>query len=148
MARIASELKRLQENPIEGVTAGPVDPNNLYQWEGNIQGAAGSPFEGGLFKILIVFPFDYPLKPPHVEFKTPIYHPNIGSHGEICLHILKKGWTPKENISKVLSQLYYLLATPDPDDALSAEIASQYKTDRATYEQTAREWTQKHAIQT
>lgn len=39
-----------------------------------------------------------------------------------------------------------MLTDPNPDDPLVPEIAHKYKTDRAEYEQTAREWTRKYAI--
>jgi hypothetical protein len=38
-----------------------------------------------------------------------------------------------------------LLTDPNPDDPLVPEIARIYKTDRAKYEATAKEWTQKYA---
>lgn len=143
--RITREFKALNDKPIEGVNAKL--GADIYHWEGFIQGPSGSPYEGGTFVLSITFPYDYPLKPPEVVFKTPIYHPNIGPHGEICLDGLTKRWTPKQNMSNILTSLYYLLSTPDPDDALSSDIGSQYKSDRSAFEATAREWTQKHAVQ-
>jgi hypothetical protein len=38
-----------------------------------------------------------------------------------------------------------MLTDPNPDDPLVPEIAHTYKTDRARYEATAREWTRKYA---
>jgi len=39
-----------------------------------------------------------------------------------------------------------MLTDPNPDDPLVPEIANLYKTDRARYESTAREWTRKWVI--
>lgn len=39
-----------------------------------------------------------------------------------------------------------MLTDPNPDDPLVPDIAALYKSDRAKYEQTAREWTRKYAI--
>jgi ubiquitin-conjugating enzyme E2 D/E len=39
-----------------------------------------------------------------------------------------------------------LLDHPNPDESLVPEIAHVYKTDRARYEATAREWTRKYAV--
>jgi len=38
------------------------------------------------------------------------------------------------------------VAEPDPDDAVEAKIADQYKQDRAGYEKEAREWTKRYAL--
>jgi len=49
-------------------------------------------------------------------------------------------------IDSVLLSICSMLTDPNPDDPLVPEIAHVYKTDRARYEATAREWTRKYAI--
>ena len=52
----------------------------------------------------------------------------------------------KLTVDAVLLSICSMLTDPNPDDPLVPEIAHVYKTDRARYEATAREWTRKYAI--
>jgi ubiquitin-conjugating enzyme E2 D/E len=58
------------------------------------------------------------------------------------------GFVPQELLTSmaVLLSICSMLTDPNPDDPLVPEIAHVYKTDRARYEATAREWTRKFAI--
>ena len=142
--RIIKEIDDISKDPPSNCTAGPID-GNIYLWEGMIFGPDDSPFVGGVFKLRIQFPADYPFKPPSVNFTTKIYHPNINSAGFICLDILKTNWSPALTISKVLLSILSMLTDPNPNDPLMPDIANQYMKNRAEYELTAREWTQLYA---
>jgi ubiquitin-conjugating enzyme E2 D/E len=117
----------------------------MYSWEACIFGPEDSPYVGGVFDLIIQFPVEYPFRPPHVQFKTKIYHPNINSSGLICLDILKTQWSPALTISKVLLSITSLLTDPNPDDPFVPEIAKLYVNDRAAYEDEARAYTLTYA---
>ena len=151
-----SAIKRLQRELLEVSELTNQDPQNivysvapveqnLFQWTGFIFGPTKSPYQGGVFRIIVNFPPDYPFRPPHVHFNTPIYHPNINQAGAICLDILKDQWSPALTITKVLLSISSLLTDPNPNDPLAHEIAQVYLTNRRLYEQTAKRWTAQYA---
>jgi len=144
--RIQKELEEIQRDPPAGCSAGPVK-DDIFNWEGVIFGPTGTPYEGGVFRLGIRFPTEYPFKQPHVQFNTKIYHPNINSAGGICLDILKNQWSPALTISKVLLSILSLLNDANPSDPLSPDIAALYKSDRAAYDTNAREWTRLYATE-
>lgn len=143
--RIMKEMKEMETSPLDNCTAGPVDHSDIYLWHGTIIGPEKSPYEGGLFKLEIRFPTDYPFKPPNVTFLTKVYHPNINSAGGICLDILKDQWTPSLTIGKVLLSISSLLTDANPRDPLVPEIARLYESNRPEFDRIAREYTQMYA---
>ncbi|VDP85023.1 unnamed protein product [Schistosoma mattheei] len=46
----------------------------------------------------------------------------------------------------LLLSICSLLTDPNPDDPLCPDVARQYKTDRKKYDELARVWTQKYAM--
>jgi len=145
LKRIQRELIEIQNDPPINCSAGPIDSNDLFRWEGIIFGPSDSPYAGGVFKLNIMFPTDYPFKSPTITFSTRIYHPNINSAGAICLDILKTQWSPALTIGKVLLSICSLLTDPNPNDPLVPEIANIYKTNRAEYDKQAKLHTLKYA---
>ena len=90
--KIRDEWKKAQRNPIPGITAQPIgeSDDDMLHWTGSMMGPEGSPYHGGIFKLSITIPVDYPFKSPKIAFKTKIYHCNVNSSGSICLDILKQ----------------------------------------------------------
>jgi ubiquitin-conjugating enzyme E2 D/E len=142
--RIQKEYLDFSKDAPENCSAGPREAT-MYIWDGMIVGPSDSPYSGGIFRLEIHFPTDYPFKPPKVTFLTKIYHPNISSHGNICLDILKDQWSPALTINKVLLSICSLLTDPNPKDPLVPEIADIYLQNRQQYEETARLWTIRYA---
>ncbi len=144
MIRLKTELELLTKDPPFNCSAGPID-DDIYHWSATILGPSETPYEGGIFFLDIVFPPNYPFKPPKISFKTKIYHPNINSTGGICLDILKDNWSPALSLSKVLLSICSLLDEPNPNDPLVVEIADLYKSNRNIYNANAREWVLQYA---
>ncbi|KAF2286109.1 hypothetical protein GH714_010437 [Hevea brasiliensis] len=84
-----------------GISASPSEDNMRY-FNVMILGPTQSPYEGGVFKLELFLPEEYPMAAPKVRFLTKIYHPNIDKLGRICLDILKDKWSPALQIRTVL----------------------------------------------
>ncbi|GMH12120.1 hypothetical protein Nepgr_013961 [Nepenthes gracilis] len=142
--RIIKETQRLLSEPAPGISASPSEDNMRY-FNVMILGPSQSPYEGGVFKLELFLPEEYPMAPPKVRFLTKIYHPNIDKLGRICLDILKDKWSPALQIRTVLLSIQALLSAPNPDDPLSENIAKHWKTNEAEAVETAKEWTRLYA---
>ncbi len=57
-----------------GISASPSEENLRY-FNVMVLGPQQSPYEGGVFKLELFLPEDYPMAPPKVRFLTKIYHP-------------------------------------------------------------------------
>ena len=143
--RIARELKDLTKNPLPNCFACPETETDLHHWTATILGPTECPYEGGIFRLDVRFPTDYPFKPPKIQFLTKVFHPNINGSGGICLDILKDQWSPALSIEKVLLSICSLLTDPNPRDPLVPEIARLYETNREEFDRTAKEWTRMYA---
>ena len=145
MKRIQKEWKDIQKNPSEHFTANPV--GDLSTWEATINGPKNSPYEGGVFKMDVVFPSDYPFKPIRCRFVTKVYHPNVKQgNGAFSLEVLGDSWSPALTLQKILLSVCSLLSDPNPDNPFEVDVAQEFQKDRKKYEETAREWTQKYAV--
>ena len=142
--RINKELAEIQRDPPENCSAGPVG-DDIYTWEATIFGPQDSPYQGGVFKLNIQIPPDYPFKPPHIVFTTKVFHPNISMHGGICIDILKDKWVPSLTISKVLLSICSLLYDPNPDDPLVPDVAELFKNNKAEFIRKAKQYTLQYA---
>lgn len=142
--RILKETQRLMQEPVPGISATP-DESNARFFHVLVSGPSESPYEGGLFKLELFLPEEYPMAPPKVRFVTKIYHPNIDKLGRICLDILKEKWSPALQIRTVLLSIQALLSAPNPDDPLDNQVANQWKVNEAEAIKTAKDWTAKYA---
>ena len=70
-----------------------------------------SPYEGGIFRIDVKFPSEYPFKKPEMIFVTPIYHPGVNmTNGKICIETQE--WKPQNKFVELIHTLINLLESP------------------------------------
>ncbi|QWW23260.1 hypothetical protein CA7LBN_002061 [Candidozyma auris] len=136
--RIIKETERLVSDPVPGITAAPSE-DNLRYFEVTIDGPSSSPYAGGVFKLELFLPDDYPMCAPKVRFLTRIYHPNIDKLGRICLDVLKDNWSPALQIRTILLSIQALLGAPNPDDPLANDVAQDWKRDEKKAIEVARD---------
>ncbi|XP_027345744.1 constitutive photomorphogenesis protein 10 isoform X2 [Abrus precatorius] len=142
--RIQREMVELNNDPPPHCSAGPKG-DNLYHWIATIMGTPGTPYQGGIFFLDIIFPTDYPFNPPQVIFKTRIYHCNVDLDGHVSMRLLKDDWSPALTITKVLLAVRSIFTNPDPYNAVVPGIAHLYLGDREKHDDIAAEWTVRFA---
>jgi len=120
-----------------------VDEQNMLNWQGLIV-PDNPPYNKGAFKIEINFPAEYPFKPPKINFKTKIYHPNIDEKGRVCLPIiLPDNWKPATKTNQVIKTLVALLNSPEPEHPLRNDLAEEFTNDKKKFLKNAEEFTKK-----
>ncbi|KAH6916413.1 UBC-like protein [Coprinopsis sp. MPI-PUGE-AT-0042] len=68
--RLSKEYAAMQKEPPPFVWAAP-DEKNILTWNYIIRGPPDSPFAGGEYHGVVLFPSDYPFKPPGIKMYTP-----------------------------------------------------------------------------
>ncbi|KAI9103310.1 ubiquitin-conjugating enzyme/RWD-like protein [Phlyctochytrium arcticum] len=109
--RLMRELADLESDPSPEFTAGIID-DNLFDWHFTIRGPSEGGFEGGRFHGRLVFPVDYPFKPPNISFLTPNGRFEVGK--KICLSITghhPEFWRPAWGVRTALVALISFLPT-------------------------------------
>lgn len=112
-----------------------------------------TPWEGGSYKLRMIFKDDYPATPPKCKFEPPLFHPNVYPSGKVlyqdrlcflligknctfcflflgtvCLSILdeEKDWRAAITIKQVLLGIQDLLNEPNIKDPAQAEAYTIY----------------------
>eukprot|EP00088_Acartia_fossae_P031462 TRINITY_DN32348_c0_g1_i1.p1 TRINITY_DN32348_c0_g1~~TRINITY_DN32348_c0_g1_i1.p1 ORF type:complete len:180 (+),score=31.75 TRINITY_DN32348_c0_g1_i1:37-576(+) len=120
--RLQSELMSIVMSQDKGISAFP-DGDNLLSWVGTVEGPQDSVYEGLKYKLRLEFPAGYPYQSPTVKFMTPCFHPNVDSHGNICLDILKEKWSALYEVRTILLSIQSLLGEPNNASPLNTHAA-------------------------
>ena len=147
LKKIEKELKNLKSSKLKNIEAGPIDEKDLFNWWATIIGPDGSPYEGGIFHLIIKFPMEFPFRPPELRFITKIYHYNINLNGYFYFEQLYKDWTPTFTISALLNFIYSLLSKPNFSiPGYNGDAHQLYlQNKKEEYFEKARDWSIKYA---
>lgn len=130
VVRLSKELKDAMSNPEPDISLslspgpGGEAGADLFTWLAVLDGPAGSPFEGGKYKMQLRVPKDYPMQPPTATFLTPVFHPNVDTQGRVCLDILKTRWSPAWTLNSVCRAVLNLLSEPEPDSPFNCDAGN------------------------
>ncbi|CCD49367.1 similar to ubiquitin-conjugating enzyme [Botrytis cinerea T4] len=121
-----------------------VNDNKFYV---RFKGPAETPFEGGLWKIHVELPDQYPYKSPSIGFVNRIFHPNIDElSGSVCLDVINQTWSPMFDMINIFEVfLPQLLRYPNPTDPLNGEAAALLMRDSKAYDLKVKEYVTKYA---
>ncbi|XP_018318946.1 ubiquitin-conjugating enzyme E2 L3 isoform X1 [Agrilus planipennis] len=144
--RLQKELGDIRHSGLKSFRDIQVDESNILTWQGLIV-PDSPPYNKGAFKIEINFPAEYPFKPPKINFKTKIYHPNIDEKGQVCLPIIAaENWKPATRTDQVIQTLIALVQDPDPDTPIRTDVVEEFIRDRKKFMKNAEEYTIRHAL--
>lgn len=142
--KIGRELVELEQNPPDGVRI-CLNDQDISQLDAYIEGPEGTPYANGIFHIHIQISQDYPQNPPKCRFHTPIFHPNVGRDGEICVNTLKKDWRREFGIKHILLTIKCLLIAPNAESALNEDAGKLLLEAYEVFSQRAQRMTSIHA---
>ena len=135
----------LKNNPINGITY-YFNENDITDIQADIEGPTATPYEGGVFRVKIKIPNNFPNVAPKGLFLTKIFHPNISEQGEICVNTLKRDWDPKNwSLSNLFQVIKCLLIIPFPQSALNEEAGKLFMEDYNQFFKIAQMFTSIHA---
>ena len=153
---ISNEFKKCQQDedlPKIGCVFKLKD-NDMYQWKVTMCCPKETPYENGIFTILILFPPDYPRYGPEFRFMNKIYNLNVDSRGDWRIYHSnlneyrysgKVRAVPNYGIKQALFDIYSTFYFQPVNSAFNYIWAEQYKNNRAEFEKEAKKWTQEYA---
>ncbi|GMR48923.1 hypothetical protein PMAYCL1PPCAC_19121 [Pristionchus mayeri] len=149
--RLAQERRAWRKDHPFGFIAKPAKNTdgslNLFVWDCAIPGKKDTIWEGGLYRIKMMFKDDFPSTPPKCKFEPPLFHPNVYPSGTVCLSLLdeNKDWKPSITVRQLLIGIQDLLGNPNIEDPAQAEAYQIFCQNRTEYEKRVRREAQKYA---
>ncbi|CAE6445641.1 unnamed protein product [Rhizoctonia solani] len=121
--------------------------DNMQEFYVMFSGPEETAFAGGVWKIHVELPDQYPYKSPSIGFMNKIFHPNIDElSGSVCLDVINQTWSPMFDMINIFeSFLPQLLRYPNPSDPLNGEAAALLMREPKNYEAKVREYVKRYA---
>ncbi|XP_041377931.1 ubiquitin-conjugating enzyme E2 J2-like [Gigantopelta aegis] len=113
-ARLKQDYIRIVKDPVPYVSAIPL-PSNILEWHYIVHGPENSPYEGGIFHGKLIFPREFPFKPPSIYMITP--NGRFKCNTRLCLSISDfhpDTWNPAWSVSTILTGLLSFMLERSP----------------------------------
>nr|ACO14974.1 Ubiquitin-conjugating enzyme E2 J2 [Caligus clemensi] len=113
-ARLRQDYIRLKKDPLPYIAAEPL-PSNLLEWHYVVTGPENSPYQGGLYHGKLVFPMEFPFKPPSIYMITP--NGRFHTQQRLCLSISDfhpDMWNPSWTLGSILNGLLSFMLESSP----------------------------------
>jgi len=113
--RLRQDYMRIKKDPVPYIIGAEPLPSNILEWHYVIKGPEKSLYEGGYYHGKLVFPKDFPFKPPKIMMMTP--NGRFKTHTRLCLSISDfhpDTWNPAWSVSTILTGLLSFMLEKAP----------------------------------
>uniref|UniRef100_A0A8C1XAC5 Ubiquitin-conjugating enzyme E2 J2 n=1 Tax=Cyprinus carpio TaxID=7962 RepID=A0A8C1XAC5_CYPCA len=103
--RLKQDYLRIRKEPVPYICAEPL-PSDILEWHFIVRGPEKTPYEGGYYHGKLIFPQDFPFKPPSIYMITP--NGRFMCNTRLCLSISDfhpDTWNPAWSVSTILTAL-------------------------------------------
>lgn len=112
--RLKQDYMRIMKDPVPYVKAHPLQ-QNILEWHFAVQGPEDTPYKGGVYHGKLVFPGEYPFKPPSIYMITP--NGRFKCNTRLCLSISDfhpDTWNPAWSVATILTGLLSFMVERNP----------------------------------
>ncbi|KAG1438899.1 hypothetical protein G6F56_012478 [Rhizopus delemar] len=121
--------------------------DNMQEFYVRFHGPTDTPFNGGIWKVHVELPDQYPYKSPSIGFMNKVFHPNIDEvSGSVCLDVINQTWSPMFDMINIFEVfLPQLLRYPNPTDPLNGEAAALLIREPTKYDLKVKDYVTRYA---
>ncbi|XP_035223380.1 ubiquitin-conjugating enzyme E2 J2-like [Stegodyphus dumicola] len=112
--RLRQDYMRIMRDPVPYVKAHPLQ-QNILEWHFAVLGPDDTPYKGGVYHGKLVFPGEFPFKPPSIYMITP--NGRFRCNTRLCLSISDfhpDTWNPAWSVATILTGLLSFMVEKNP----------------------------------
>ncbi|KAF9360592.1 Ubiquitin-conjugating enzyme E2 6 [Mortierella sp. NVP85] len=121
--RLTKEYINIQKSPPAYLFARPLE-TNILEWHYVLKGPPETPYHGGEYHGKLVFPSDYPFKPPSIRMITPNGRFQVDTRLCLSMSDFHPGtWNPSWSVATILNGL---LSFMSQEESTTGSITTSY----------------------